>query len=79
MPKASLVERMEKKGAPKAWIREVNTKDDRIERLLEIKETYLNIIDKLAKQVEDLTPDPCENCVLEEPDACEFCDVDLGE
>ena len=54
MAKTPLIERMEKKGAPKSWIREVKTKDDRIERLLEIKETYLNIIDSLARQVEEL-------------------------
>ena len=53
MPKKTLIERMEKAKAPKSWIREVKTKDNRIKRLLEIKETYLNIIDRLARQVEE--------------------------
>ena len=54
MAKTPLIERMEKNGAPKSWIRDIKTKNDRNKRLLEIKETYLNIIDKLARQVEEL-------------------------
>ena len=52
--KTPLIERMEKAKAPKTWIREVQTKDNRIERLLEIKETYLNTIDRLAREKEQL-------------------------
>ena len=52
--KTPLIERMEKAKAPKTWIREIKTKDNRIERLLETKETYLNIIDRLAREKEQL-------------------------
>ncbi len=52
--KTPLIERMEKAKAPKAWIREVQTKDNRIKQLLELKETYLNIIDRLAREKEQL-------------------------
>ena len=55
MTKTPLVERMEKANAPKTWIREVKTKDDRIERLAQLKETYLSIIDRLASEVDDET------------------------
>ena len=52
--KTPLIERMEKKGAPKTWIREVQTKNNRIEQLLELKEEYLNVIDLLAREKEQL-------------------------
>ena len=55
MPKTPLTERMAKGGAAKAWIREVETKNKRIERLLELKEAYLNVIDLLACEKELLT------------------------
>ena len=52
--KTSLIERMKKAKAPKTWIREVQTKDNRIEQLLELKEEYLNVIDLLAREKEQL-------------------------
>ena len=55
MPKTPLIERMTKGGAAKAWIKEVETKNKRIERLLELKEEYLNVIDLLACEKELLT------------------------
>lgn len=54
MTKTPLTERMEKAKAPKTWIREVKTKDNRIERLFELLEEYLNIIDLLAREKEQL-------------------------
>lgn len=57
MPKTTLIERMEKKSAPKSWIREVQTKDNHIERLFELLEEYLNVIDMLAREKEQLEAD----------------------
>lgn len=54
MAKTSLIERMEKKGAPKAWVAEVRTLLRIIKEMDEILETYLNIIDNLARRVEAL-------------------------
>ena len=53
MPKTTLIERMEKKGAPKSWISEIRSLHFKIKELKERNETYLNIIDKLARQVEE--------------------------
>ena len=50
-----LIERMEKKGAPKSWVAGVNKLNLEIKKLKERNETYLNIIDKLARQVDDET------------------------
>ena len=52
MVKTPLIERMTKGGAAKTWIREVESKDRRIKRLLELKEEYLNVIDLLACEKE---------------------------
>ena len=52
MPKTTLVERMEKKGAPKSWIVEVRGLHSEIKILRNINNEYLDIIDKLARQVE---------------------------
>ena len=50
-----LIERMEKKGAPKSWVAGVNKLNLEIKKLKELNEGYLNIIDKLARQVDDET------------------------
>ena len=55
MSKTPLIERMTKGGAAKTWIKEVETKNKCIERLLELKEEYLNVIDLLACEKELLT------------------------
>ncbi len=55
MTKTPLIERMTKGGAAKTWIREVESKDRQIKRLLQLKEGYLNIIDLLAREKEQLT------------------------
>ena len=52
--KTHLIVRMEKAKAPKTWIKEVQIKDNRIEQLLELKEEYLNVIDLLAREKEQL-------------------------
>ncbi len=54
MTKTPLIERMQKGGAAKAWIKEVESKDSELERLLALKEEYLNVIDSLARQLEDM-------------------------
>ena len=54
MPKTTLTERMEKKGAPKSWIAEVRSLQLKIKELRSLNKSYLDIIDKLARQVEDL-------------------------
>ena len=73
-----LTERMTKGGAAKAWIKEVEAKDREIERLEQTKDQYLNTIDLLAcekeqlesrkpsygKVVQDLTILECENAEL---------------
>ena len=55
MPKTTLIERMEKKGAPKSWIAEVRSLHVTIKGLRRLNNEYLDIIDKLARQVEDET------------------------
>ena len=55
MTKTPLTERMTKGGAAKAWIKEVETKNKRIEELLQLKEEYLNVIDLLACEKELIT------------------------
>lgn len=55
MPRTTLIERMTKGGAAKTWIREVESKDRRIKRLLELLEEHLNVIDLLAREKEQLT------------------------
>lgn len=55
MPKTPLIERMEKKGAPKNWIAEVRGLHLKIKELRSLNVSYLDIIDKLARQVEELT------------------------
>ncbi len=50
--KTTLIERMEKKGAPKAWIAAVRNLHAQIKELRRLNENYLEIIDKLARQVE---------------------------
>ena len=54
MPKTPLIERMQKGGAAKAWIKEVEAKDREIERLEQTKDQYLNTIDLLAREKEEL-------------------------
>ena len=54
MAKTTLIERMEKKGAPKSWIAEVRSLHLKIKELRSLNESYLDIIDKLARQVEGL-------------------------
>ena len=49
-----LTERMTKGGAAKSWISEVEAKDREIERLEQTKDQYLNIIDLLAREKEEL-------------------------
>ena len=49
-----LTERMTKGGAAKSWISEVEAKDREIERLEQTKDQYLNIIDLLACEKEQL-------------------------
>jgi len=53
MPKTTLIQRMEKKGAPKSWIAEVRSLHVTIKGLRRLNNEYLDIIDKLARQVED--------------------------
>ena len=55
MAKTPLIERMEKKGAPKSWIAEVRGLHVNIKELLRTVNYYLDIIDKLAKEVDDET------------------------
>lgn len=54
MPKTTLIERMEKKGTPKSWIAEVRSLHFEIKELRRLNNEYLEIIDKLARQVENL-------------------------
>ena len=54
MPKTTLIERMEKKGAPKSWIAEVRKLHSEIKELRSLNNSYLDTIDKLARQVEEL-------------------------
>lgn len=54
MPKTTLTERMEKKSAPKSWIAEVRSLHLKIKELRGLNESYLDTIDKLARQVEEL-------------------------
>ena len=49
-----LTERMTKGGAAKAWIKEVEAKDREIESLEQTKDQYLDIIDLLAREKEEL-------------------------
>ena len=53
MPKTTLIERMEKKGAPKSWIAAVRSLHFKIKELRSLNNEYLDIIDKLARQVEE--------------------------
>ncbi len=53
MPKTPLIERMEKKGAPKSWIAEVRGLHVNIKELLRTVNYYLDIIDNLAREVDD--------------------------
>ncbi len=50
MAKTTLIERMEKKGAPKSWIKEVDTKDLIIKQLSLKSGEYLGVIDTLARE-----------------------------
>jgi len=52
MAKTPLLIRMEKYGAPKAWIVEVMQKNAKIDQLLQLNEEYLDIIDTLARENE---------------------------
>ena len=54
MTKTTLIERMTKGGAAKTWINEVEAKDREIERLEQTKDQYLDIIDLLACEKEQL-------------------------
>jgi hypothetical protein len=54
MAKSNLVERMEKKDAPKSWIQEVKILYQIIEKDKEIEAGYLDIIDTLARMNEAL-------------------------
>ena len=49
-----LTERMTKGGAAKTWINEVEAKDREIESLEQTKDQYLDIIDLLAREKEEL-------------------------
>ena len=53
MPKTTLVERMEKKDAPKSWIAAVRSLYFEIKELRRLNNEYLDIIDSLARQVEE--------------------------
>jgi len=55
MPNTPLIERMEKKSAPKSWITEVRSLHAEIKELQSLKNYYLDIIDKLARGVDDET------------------------
>ena len=57
MMKTPLVDRMLKKGAPKAWSIEVELLQGKIDYLTATKEEYVGIIDALARQVERLHAD----------------------
>jgi len=59
--KTPLIERMQKRHAAKSWIKEVEAKDREIERLEETKDQYLNIINLLACEKEQLK---AENAAL---------------
>ena len=50
-----LIERMEKKGAPKSWVAGVNKLNLEIKKLKELNKEYLNVIDLLACEKELLT------------------------
>jgi len=52
--KTPLIERMQKGGAAKVWIKEVEAKDRTIELLSQKIDEYLNIIDALASEREQL-------------------------
>ena len=52
MAKTSLISRMDKAGAPKTWIQEVQTLNRRLETLTQLKDEYGVIIDSLARQLE---------------------------
>ena len=52
--KTPLIERMTKGGAAKAWIKEVEAKDRELERLEQTKDQYLNTINLLACEKEQL-------------------------
>ena len=52
--KTPLIERMEKKGAPNAWIAEVRAMMNEIEDLKETAQAYLGVIDALAREKEGL-------------------------
>jgi len=52
--KTPLVDRMLKKGAPKAWSIEVELLQAKIDYLTATKEEYAGIIDILARRVEKL-------------------------
>ena len=54
MNKTPLIERMQKGGAAKAWIKEVEAKDREIFDLEQIKVQYLSIINLLAFEKEQL-------------------------
>ncbi len=55
--KTPLIERMEKKGAPKAWITEIRALMNEIESLNETKQEYLDVINTLARENEALRKD----------------------
>ncbi len=54
MSKTTLIERMEKGGAAKTWIKEVEAKDRALELLAQKIAEYLAIIDVLARKREQL-------------------------
>jgi len=55
-----LTERMTKGGAAKTWIKEVEAKDRELERVEQTKDQYLNTIDLLAGEKEQLEAENAE-------------------
>ena len=53
MTKTTLIQRMKKKGAPKSWIAEVRSLHLKIKELRGLSNEYLDIIDELARRVEE--------------------------
>ena len=50
----SLIERMQKKDAPKTWIAEVMRMQANLQQMTELKNSYAEIIDVLAREIEVL-------------------------
>ena len=53
MPKTTLIERMEKAGAPKVWVVEVKRLQRELKEVIDVRDMYLDIIDILARRVEE--------------------------